>query len=145
MNPQQPQASSPQPMQPLPAQTSPQGMPVQPNPTQSANQSKANLGLVNTMQEQLLHYKSKQQGTHPSQKPENQPQSTQTPEMTKDPQEEKKDEKQLDMTETLTSFKKEIEGMLDSRFGDIQRELQTLLSEEKDEPDETKTETPTVA
>lgn len=138
MPPQQPQPTSPQAQSTQPQIQGQLMSTPQPDMTQKANQAKASMGYATNLMTQMLQHRAPQapQGT------QNAPDSTQ--DIKQDASTEEKG-KEPDITKTLTDFKTEIEGMITSKMGDIQRELQTLLSEEKDESNEEKTETTTAA
>lgn len=99
-----------------------------------ANQAKASMGFATNLMTQMLQHQAPQPSSDSAQ-----------PSDKKNTDEKPPEEKEPDMNATLTDFKKEIEGMLDSKLGDIQRELQTLLSEEKDENNEEETKDTTIA
>lgn len=123
MNPNEPQMNNPQ--QPVAS-------------VDKANQSAASLAFATNLQNQLLQHQSPQA----PQMPQNAP-STQTQETVKEPTKEEKPQGGANLSEELTSFKKEIEGMLDSKLGDIKRELESIMAEEKDETNENTEETKT--
>lgn len=121
----QPQNQQPPEVNPV-AIPQPQGQEVQ-DPTKSANQAAGNLGFINTMQEHLLQHKaSKNVPPQASQEPKTAPQQEQKPKQD-NPVEEKKEP---NMAEEFTNFKKEIEGLLDSKLGDLKREIESALTEE---------------
>ncbi len=102
---------------------------------QKTSQSAANLGFINTMQEHLLQYKA---GKNAPSKPQNAPQQEQTPKQDNSVEE----KKEPNLAEEFTKFKTEIEGLMDSKLGDLKREIESALSEEESkETDATKTET----
>lgn len=112
----------------------------QQDPSKATNQAAANLGFINTMQEHLLEHTANK--NRPA-SPQNAPQSTQ--EVKQDnPTEGKKELKtEPNMAEEFTKFKTEIEGLMDSKLGDLKREIETALQDEGDlqnKSDEQKTE-----
>lgn len=141
MNPQQ-QMQHPQitlnPVQPTPGQN----IPTQ-DPTQAGNQAKANLGFINTMQEHLLQYKhgnqAQKQPVEAPQKPQNAPGQEKTPKQDNPAEEKKEPSSGADMAKEFAGFKTEIEGLLDSKIGDLKREIEMALKEDDKEDQTTKT------
>lgn len=104
------------------------------DPSKGASQAAANLGFINTMQEHLLQHKANK----------NKPVASQAPQEAQGQEKEPKGDKteQPDIAKELTAFKTEIEGLLDSKLGDLKREIETALTEEdanEQTPETTKT------
>ncbi len=120
---------NPQQTQPQPQQNQ---VPQQ-DPVKSANQAKANLGFITTMQEHLLHYKNG--GTTPSQSPQNAPGQEQTQE-TGDTDPIKK------LVDEVGKLREEVKGKTaDKEIEQIRSELESLLNDESEEPNEQANET----
>lgn len=128
MNPTQNQPTSPQPQNP-PFQP-PQGSPVGANPlpqqgknpqVDKANQAAASLSFATHLQTQMLQHQAP---------PPQQGQSQEGGQKDPNAEEEKKEP---NISEELTKFKTEIEGLLDSKLGDLKREIETELSKEDDQ------------
>ena len=138
MNPNENQVNSGQPQGYQPPLPSTWQTPAnQSDPVQKANQAKANLGFINTMQQHLLEYKSG--GKKAPQSPNSAPGQENGQETTNEP----KDENKPDLAKELSSFKIEIEGMIKSQIGDLKREIQSAMESEEPTKDNEQTETQT--
>lgn len=121
MNPQQNQASSPQPQTPPSMGQFPNTHASQ-DPTQGANQAAASLAFATHLQTQMMQHQAPPKPSPTS--PQNAPGQEQNQNTT--------DTKDTDISKELTDFKKEIEGMITSQIGDLKREIQTALSDEQE-------------
>lgn len=106
------------------------------DPTKGANQAAASLAFATHLSTQMLQHQAPQAPVDS----QNAPGQEQPPKQDNHSE----DKKEPNITEELTKFKTEIEGLLDSKLGDIKRELETIMSEEKDENTE-EPKTPTIA
>lgn len=106
-------------------QPTPQGQPdpnvasLVPDPTQGANQAKANLGLVTTMQDHLMKYKASQ----------NQPQKG-TPQDNKQQPEQKTQYQTKEIDALRTEFEKKIEDMKKGITDEIKADIKTALADD---------------
>lgn len=101
------------------------GQPSQQDLVQKTNQAKASLGNATNLMTQMLQHQIPQA----PQKSETAPGSTQEPKQDNSTE----DKKEPNIAEELTKFKTEIEGMLDSKLGDLKREIETELSKEDEQ------------
>lgn len=90
------------------------------------NTARASMGIATRLNEQLMQHQA------PPQPQQGQPQEGEP----KDPNTEE-EKKEPNMTEEFTKFKTEIEGLLDSKLGDLKREIETELSKDDDQTPET--------
>lgn len=123
MNPQQMQGTG----QLLGAQPTPPGtqdpnvVSLTPDPTAGANQAKAGLGLVTTMQEHLLKHKQAKKESMKPQQPKGDTASQNIPQP---------DEKITKLQDEMDSFKKEVKSMIKDEIGSLKQDIQDALKED---------------
>lgn len=105
-----------------PTTNQPQNQASSPQPEKGANNAAASLAFATHLQTQMMQHQNPKA-------PEISPQSM--------PEGDTEEKKEPNLTEELTKFKTEIEGLLDSKLGDLKREIETALQDEPDEKTET--------